>query len=206
MAIIQDIVSILIALAPYAWPLAIVIIVLILRRPISQVIQSLQKFSYKGVEATFRERIAELDKKADQAKIPNQIPESALSDEDAQFYEEIKGLAELIPEAAITNVWDSKVQPEIIATVKRLDYPSPLNPRPGDPTLAIRLLRLDSSIDEETASILNGMRRLRNMVGQYVDYDQISRTEAIEYTRLAKRMVEKLRSIKPEQRNTSDSN
>jgi hypothetical protein len=73
MNILQFIASLISSLA---WPVAIVLIILILRKPLSQIILSLQKLRYKELQLDFSQEVSKLVSAADRAKIPTVIIEN----------------------------------------------------------------------------------------------------------------------------------
>src|SRR5216683_6249720 len=201
MNILQFIASLISSLS---WPVAIVLIILILRKPLSQIILSLQKLSYKELQLDFSQEVSKLVSAADRAKIPTvTIENGSRSREriftpsrslDGNFDDQVTSLAKTAPTAAIVMAW-SQVEAEIQSAINRLAI-SPDNPLYNSWLRNIRLLRENNYIDEHTEKILEGLRVLRNKVvhGEAKE-EELTYTQVMEYAQLAKRMVKLLASI-----------
>lgn len=188
-----------------AWPAAIVLIVLMLRKPLSRVILSLHKLSYKELQLDFDQEISKLVSVADQAKIPVITKENGTTSRErgfsssrtseGKFDEHIMALAKTDPTAAIVMAW-SLVESEIQSTINRLAI-SPDYPPYNSALRNIQLLRENNYIDEDTEKILQGLRTLRNKVihGENME-EEITYTQVMEYAQLVQRMIKLLASIK----------
>jgi hypothetical protein len=80
-----------------AWPLAIIIVLLILRKQISQLISNIQKFSFQGLEIETRKEIKQLKEEVkhptDEPFVPIQIPDRYIK------------LVSISTHAAINEAW-----------------------------------------------------------------------------------------------------
>ena len=102
--------------------------------------------------------------------------------------EEIEQVALISPQAAIPLAW-SRVEDSILKAVMRLAI-SPDLPSNNSALKNIQLLRKNASLKAETFHTLNKMRMMRNEAvhGKY-DTSNISTGEAMEYSKLAAKMV-----------------
>ncbi len=78
-----------------AWPAAIVFLVVVLRKPLAELVPLLRKLKYKELELEFAEGVKELSPPAEPSKIEG--PKGSGS--------ELKRLAEVSPRAAIIEAW-----------------------------------------------------------------------------------------------------
>jgi len=90
-----------------AWPLAVVIIVIILRVPLGRAIMALSKLRYKGLELEFNKNLEDAEDKVSKLGLPP--PEDARIIPDltvpSQPRDRLFELARLYPRAAITETW-----------------------------------------------------------------------------------------------------
>jgi len=57
-----------------SWPTAVIILVIILRRPLVRLLLLLRRLKYKDLELDFGERLEELEDQAEKADLPPQLP------------------------------------------------------------------------------------------------------------------------------------
>lgn len=172
-----------------AWPLVILILILTLKKPISQILLGITKFKYNNLEMDFGKKLTEIEKTLEEKKTITDITENR--DE----WHAIREVAEISPNAAITMAWNM-VEKEIKSTIMRLaispDYP------PYNSTLKnIIKLKENGLIDQETENSLNEMRILRNRsVHSNETHIKLTYSEAIRYFEIAKKVISVLKSIK----------
>ncbi len=110
--------------------------------------------------------------------------------------EQIRLLAESAPTRAVVLAW-SELEREILSTAHRLIPDAPPATLNISISNYINLLLTNYYIDKETAKILNDMHVLRNKAAQSnVAGEEITYDEAMEYVRLANRMIQLLVSLK----------
>lgn len=202
MNILQFIASVISSLV---WPIAVVLIILMLRKPLSQIILSLQKLSYKELQLDFGQEVSRLISAADQAKVPTITVENGSTPREKSFSSsgtfegnfdaQIVSLAKNAPTAAIIMIW-SQVENEIQLAINRLAI-SVDNPIYNSVLRNIVMLRENNYISEDTEKILEGLRILRNKVvrGEAKE-EEITYIQVMEYAQLAKRMIKLLAVIR----------
>lgn len=210
--------------AVLSWPVAIVLIVFILRKSFAQVIVSLSNVKYKGMgqEIDISMDIERLRKDAEQAKVGDReqregVPKSRTFNPNAQapeanrdggldgFTEEqILGVAQVSPAAAIVATW-AEVESEINAIVLRSGL-SPDYPPYNSALRNIHWLRQSDKITEEFVGLLDELRLIRNKAShsRYTADDtrvNVSVEDAVAYWRVSRDVLATLRLIQrsPEQ-------
>lgn len=171
------------------WPVTILVITLLLKKPIVELIPKLSSMRYKDLELAFGKKVEELEQKADRANLPEKISD----DDSSQFdlYEQYKSLANLSPRAAILETW-MLVEQEINSAAIRCQvklreyYPTPHK-------LAKELMKLQF-ISKEIYDIITEMQNLRNAAAHELDF-QVPYNFTKEYILTAMRVIEALKSI-----------
>ena len=98
-----------------AWPIALLVAVLLLRKPLLELFPFIQKLKYKEIEIEFGQRVREVGQELAEELAPIG-PEQELTrtEEDA-----LARLAEISPRSAIIEAWRG-VELEALNTAKRL--------------------------------------------------------------------------------------
>jgi hypothetical protein len=181
--------------ASLAWPITIVVIIVILRKPLSSSIQSLRKLNYKDLQLDFSQEVAKLKVAADDAKLPYPplIPGGEL-DVSGKRNERLPN----DPSLAVILAW-SRIEQALKSAVKRTNIVS--ENAALQPSLSahqcIQLLASKNYIDRSFVKILMDMSKLGiEVTHQDTSAKQISEKDAYQYDTLAKRVIEKLRSLK----------
>lgn len=170
-----------------AWPTAAVILVLILRRPLRQLIPTLRRLRYRDLELDFGEKLEALERQADQAQLPEpevtRLP--APSEREAlPLAARLETLAIEAPRAAILEAWLS-VEREARAAAGRLGYD------PGGRVPITRVLRWlgeQKAVDQRLLAFAHDLRGLRNMAAHAADFSPPP-DRAREYVLLAERLA-----------------
>ncbi|WP_410769512.1 hypothetical protein [Fontibacillus sp. BL9] len=63
-------IGLLLVLKTLAWPVAVLVIVILLKKPIKDLIPALKKLRYKEFELDFNKELEEVERKADEAQLP----------------------------------------------------------------------------------------------------------------------------------------
>jgi len=144
-----------------AWPIASVIIVIILKKPISKLLQSIKKLKYKDAEFDFGKEIVKIS----EGKEPLNTPLSYKSAE----------LAELSPKGAVLEAWLSLEQTMIDA----------LGPKatPKDAFSMAQGLRINGKLSSSSYERLQRLRKLRNIV-VHIPEHELTTDEAESFIRL----------------------
>lgn len=169
------------------WPVAVVIIVLVLRRPIAALIPLLQRLKYKDLELEFGRAVEEIKAEAVH-ELPPSTTHKALP---TGTEERITKLAEISPRAAVLEAWRT-VENLLMQIAQRR-----LPPDEGGkliPYKTISLLERDETLSPGLGSLLRDLRGLRNQAAHAPDF-ALSLESALEYASLAERAVQQLSGL-----------
>ena len=170
-----------------AWPVTTLVIVVILRRPLAQLIPLLHRFKYKDFEFEFGKKIEEA--KADAAIVLGDAvtPKALPSPQESRLVQ----LAEISPRAAVLEAFTS-VEIEAISAAHRLGmakaFPQTLTFR------AMKFLEESGRMDPALVELLRHLRTLRNQAAHAPEF-ALTTDAAIQYIQLAHAAIEKLRAI-----------
>lgn len=168
-----------------AWPIIVLVIIFILKKPLSQLLINLSRLKYNNLEIDFGKELIKLEK-----TLEKQSEQLEQTNEN-----EILSLAEIHPSAAILVAW-TMVEKEIADTVNRLAI-SPDYPPYNSALKNINLLKENKYIDTATYELINEFRQLRNKVSHaHGDGEQITYLEAVKYYELSIKIIKRLREIK----------
>lgn len=179
-----------------AWPIIILIIILTLKKPISQLLLSLSKFKYNNLEMDFGKELSKLEKTLEMKNAHKEYSDESKNTEGAkkENESEILSIAETHPSAAIIVAW-TMVEKEIVKTINRLAI-SPDYPSYNSALKNINTLKDNEYIDTATYELLNEFRHLRNKVSHaHSDGEQITYLEAVKYYELANKIIMILKEI-----------
>jgi hypothetical protein len=185
-----------------AWPVAVIIVVLILRTPLSHVIESLRRLTYKEWSLDFAASVDQLEAQADREGLPRAASAPTLGEQPespgavqsfAVFDEEIAALAELSPLSAVMRAW-VEIENAINRATTRLGIPVEPHTTSWE---SLKSLSRRGFYDSPTFSTLEQMRRLRNAVahGGADAAGELTYESAVEYAQLAKRVIRVLDSF-----------
>ncbi len=171
-----------------AWPVASVIMVLLLRKSLAGIIPDLRRIKYGAFEAEFGGKLREIERKIGQAGLPATIKVTkpdALGGAEEKEEEYICRLADVSPRAAIAEVWRSAevALREAAAADGRKDT-SLFN--------IINHLHSKGILSSQATDVLRDLRDLRNKAVHYTDVE-LSVTQAIEYGRIVRNIISALR-------------
>jgi HEPN domain-containing protein len=177
------------------WPLVVVFVVFLLRKPLRELIcdlgRRLHSIKFPGGEAEFSQELAEIKEAADIANLPPVVGvptgESLLLRVEEDMNQWAR-LVELSPRAAISEAW-RWVENAMRETAKRLGIPQP---ETRSTIALIRALGKHQALSPETVAIISDLRGIRNTAVHGIE-PEISRSDAIEYISLARRIIAVLR-------------
>lgn len=198
-----------------AWPVAIATLVSILKNPIESLLPLLSNLKYKDLEVDFAQELEEAEataqvlfketeKGSGDEEEPKEIEESASSEANksqrnsTQTLEEAEKLKNDFPEPAVAVAW-SAVEDELRNTVMRLAI-SPDHPLDNSFYKNTRLLEDKGKISESTVSLIERMRKLRNLAVHGgtkpgLGPGPVTKNEANEFLNLARNLVKRLQDI-----------
>lgn len=160
-----------------AWPASVALMVLILRKPLTELAPLLRKLKYKALELEFAEKLNEI--KPDQCEISAEMSSTDLR------IERYKNLLEISPNAAVSEAW-SDTERSILECGLRHGISSLLEKSQGITALGKLLLAKDV-ISENQFTALESLRTLRNhLVHSGIN---ISKKNAMEYVGKASLLI-----------------
>jgi hypothetical protein len=137
-----------------AWPLAVVLIILLLRKPIASLIPLLQRLKYKDLELEFGRRVEEI-----KAEAASELPLPSVAAPPPGVSEDIARLSEISPRAAVLEAW-RRVE-DLIVKLAREHLPEE-QVNKFLPHQALRFLERKQIIDPALGSVLTDLKSLRN--------------------------------------------
>ena len=176
-----------------AWPVIVLIIVFILKNPLSKILISLTKFRYKDLEMEF-ERL-----KSSTKSLPETIESKTIPESERIIYssleEQIADIAPRSPEGAILIAW-STIEAAVSSAVMRLAI-SPEPPSYRSVIHNVECLKKSTDIDKTVFAILNDLRTVRNQVAHVRERRyKISVEQALSYGKTTEKIIKILQNLK----------
>ena len=169
---------------------------LVFRKPLSELLPTVKRVKYRDAEIDFSGELQKLDGEAKTAglRIPEQPAKTAIGPRTTE--DSIASATQLtseFPGPAIGVAWLA-VEHELMQAVERLAIP---NHAPRKSALQnIQAIHKHGYLDDDTLSVLHGMRRLRNAVVHATRAAAtVSADEAREFVRLAEAVTDRLKVI-----------
>lgn len=167
-----------------AWPLTVLVCVLLLRGYVTALVPLLRKLKYSDLELQFGREVAELKGAADAASLPVQKQPS--EQRDADTWQDLVRLAAARPRSAIRGAWQ-----EVEAALKRTAKGHGLQAAPGAwsmPMVLGALLLNAGILSEAQYDLLSRLRRLA-AEAERAPVDSISPESAADFVALALRFA-----------------
>jgi hypothetical protein len=166
-----------------AWPIAVVVIALVFRRPLSGLLPLLQHLKYKDLELDFGRGVQEVQEDLEQTLTQEEIvtPDQPVAER----------LADVSPRAAVMEAW-REVEASATDTVRALSG--------GEVHMKwltlkkLRQLEESKLLDTKTVALLSDFRGLRNQAAHAPDF-ALSKESAMEYVRTASMLASHLRNL-----------
>jgi len=170
-----------------AWPAALIVAILLLRRPLTGLLPLLEELKYKDISLKFREKLSEA-----KASLPSASSEkSALPVPDDQEQGMLLQLARWAPRAAVTEAWRRLEDAILVLSVSRGQIPSKEVARNHSRLgIAMQAIGVFSEADEVA---FRKLRELRNQAAHGPEF-ALSEADAEEYIRLVGSLLGKVRS------------
>ena len=166
-----------------AWPLTVLGIFLVLRRPLLALVPLLARLKFKDLELDFGRRLAEAS--AEAASLPGaRASASAAEPDDA-----LLRLAPIAPRAAILEAW-LRLESAALRAARRQGTPEPVTQLRA-PVHLIEALEELGVIDARQAAVFHELRSLRNSAAHALNFEP-SPDAARDYVRLAARLEQAL--------------
>jgi hypothetical protein len=196
------------AIDALAWPIALLVVVLVLRRPLGGLVGTLHRLRWRDWEAEFGQEIEELEAAADRLPPgetePSSGGETSATDRQTPETRSVHELARYSPPAALLVSWIS-VEEAIERAVRRLAI-SADPPWHVAPLRKIELLQECTDLDHDTAAVLHRLRVLRNRVAHAGGGEiRLSATETLEYHQAATRAIAALDRLQYVRRNETQT-
>ena len=166
-----------------AWPLATVVILSMLRRPLTQLIPLLRRLKFKDLELDFERKVHELVVQA-RGEVPA-APDDAERIERVE--ERFAEMARVSPRAAVLESWVD-LEDAAIAATKRHGLELTSREVRSPKTLGSALEEA-GILDDGKMGIYHRLRNLRNAAAHASDFS-FDTESAIEYAGLASRLAE----------------
>jgi len=168
-----------------AWPGAVLIIVLMLRREVGELIGRVQEIPFRGGSIKFA--IKEVKHLADEAHLPEaESPAPEMSPPGPSgLLQHVRQIAEVSPSLAIIEAW-RRLEGELTDRVTGWKGPG----RPTGMRLTEQLIH-EEVIDPNLAQIIDRLRLVRNRAAHAHGFE-VSQSDALEYVRMVERVAKRL--------------
>lgn len=167
-----------------AWPLTILIIIAILRKPLSGLLPLLQRLKYKDFELEFGRHVEEVRQEV-QSELPAP-PGPSLIQPDEEVIERLAGVS---PRSAVLEAW-RRIEEALFRVAQRRQ----INVQARSPLAIFRALQRAEVLDPGKLRILHELRVLRNDAAHAPDF-ALSKDSVLEYSRLASTMADYLSTL-----------
>jgi len=169
-----------------AWPLTVIIVLIVLRRPIAEFIPLLQSLRYGDIELNFESRIKQIESQAEQENLPMK-PERMLSPAPRTTDELLEDLVSVSPRVAIIEAF-SYVDQSILAAARKHNLPQNI----GNNSIVTRL-RDNGQLSDGVVQLYYELKQLRDDVSKAL-IPEVSQEQARRYIEQALRLAEALGS------------
>jgi hypothetical protein len=191
------------AIGHLAWPVVLLVMCLVFRKPLNTLLLSVSRLRYKEFEVFFREKVKQIAGEVsaelpagDQPRLPAETTDTQAPDvtKSVDITEQVDQIASVYPVGAVPVAWDA-VEASLMATAQRVDLPSAQKPSPSS-IQVLTELQSRGFISNQQLIVFERMRNLRNQVTHELlpDY-AIAEEDAREYGRLAQSVIGELERI-----------
>ncbi|MDO0946112.1 hypothetical protein [Chromohalobacter israelensis] len=170
-----------------AWPVTVVVLVVVLRRPLVELIPLLRRLKYKELELDFSQQVSEL--KAEAESISQEHPEE--KGRISPISNRILSLVSFSTRASIMEAW-LEVESAAIAVASSFWNQPPNDVMRNYPKLGEYLLQC-KVINEKQLGIFNTLRKLRNKAVHAEDLE-LNEKDTSSYVQLALDLAEHIRN------------
>jgi len=182
-----------------AWPVAVIFIVFLLKKPLSILLPMLRNLKYKDLELDFGKELKKIEDKAKQVlpaeTKPKLIKEKQKERNSAEIIKEAERLYEEFPEPAVALAW-SAVEVELLEAIYRTAS-SPDYPAYNSALKNVMYLKEAGYLGEEKIELIKRMTNLRNIaVHGNKGMGPVSVDDAREFIALTEWLVKDLKEIK----------
>lgn len=172
-----------------AWPTAVVLIALMVRKPVIQLLPFLRRLKYKEIELEFSKELAQL--KSEVAASEPITSQKAAPPALSTSSNRLLNIASISTSAAILEAW-SELESASVAVASSFWSQPPSDTFKNYSRLGEYLLQC-KVIDEKQLTIFNKLRELRNKAAHAIDLN-LSEGEARTYIELALSLIAHIRA------------
>ncbi|MGA2678969.1 MAG: hypothetical protein ABSF37_06675 [Sedimentisphaerales bacterium] len=166
------------------WPIVAIILVILLRSPISKLLLLIVKIRYNDLEIWFSKEMASIKSEVPNQELPN------LTKEEEQ---NAKKLIQESPVHAVLTAWNS-LEKAIYEKLKELFPQNSLQYQKLAPERAFTDLMLTGALSPATEETINKLSVLRNQLSHSIEHT-ISVKDALVYISLTKRIQKKIEAL-----------
>jgi len=174
-----------------AWPAVTVVLAYFFRSEARGLLGSLRKFTWGDKTAEFDKRLGVAEDEAESLPQPKTPPLALPAPNQEASGEHFEAVLEVSPDLAVIEAW-LPVEKELEALAARRGYETS---RIRSVTYTLRRLRGDGVLDRRTESLIQELRKLRNLAAHRRDGPPLTIDDARRYEGLASIVVEALRSV-----------
>jgi hypothetical protein len=167
-----------------AWPLTLVIAILLLRKPLRELFPFIQKLKYKEIEIEFGRQVKEVRKELAEKLAPMEGKLELTITED----KEVVRLAEISPRYAVMEAW-RRVELAALDAARKLGGDAFRNKT--FTFKAIGFLERQEKLDRSIISTLRDLRGLRNQAAHAPEF-ALTKESAIDYSMAADSVIKYL--------------
>ena len=177
------------AIKALAWPTAVVLVALMVRKPVIELLPFLRLFKYKEIELEFSKELAQLKSEviANETAVGQKPAPSAPRVSSNRLF----NIASISTSAAVLEAW-SELESASIAIASSFWTQPPSDTFNNYPRLGEYLLQC-KVIDEKQLVVFNKLRELRNKAAHAVDLN-LREEEARTYIELATTLIAHIRA------------
>ncbi|MGF9973762.1 hypothetical protein ABEX76_12820 [Bacillus velezensis] len=180
-----------------SWSVAIVIVVAILKKPISSLINrigNLTNLKYKDLDLSFGDKVSEIKSELEFGKVIEQTEKKdEVGQEKQLFIDEVMRLAKVSPQEAIYKMW-LELEKELRYMLVRVNAPNI-----GAAEEIVIFLQQENYISTRTGNIIFSLLNLRNAVSRdYPEAKDIKYSDAVEYFKIIEELIAQFKEISSE--------
>lgn len=177
------------AIKALAWPTAVMLIALMVRKPVIELLPFLRRLKYKEIELEFSKELAQL--KLEAAANESTISQKLQLPASGESQNRLLNIASVSTSAAILEAW-SELESASIAVASSFWSQPPSDAFKNYSRLGDYLLQC-KVIDEKQLTIFNKLRELRNKAAHAIDLN-LSEAEVRTYIELASSLIAHIRA------------
>jgi len=161
-----------------AWPITTIILVFLLRTPLTKVLLTLSKLKYKGLELDFSKELEAVKEAA--SKVVKDLHEPTKLVEQPAFIIDAKEVSKISPQSAIMLVW-TNLESEL-ASAAHASGMQQQSRAVVSPIKIINTLVGEKVLDQNLANLVMAMKELRNKtVHMHSEVSELSEQDASNY-------------------------